>query len=398
MFAKLFLDVEEAYLSRKIVLGGLLAGALGIAFGLSRHILPIIYPRMEAPLELNLGQLGLITSSHFLFYTVTAFFSGHLSDRVEAKPIIAGACLLCSAGTLGIGFSKGFISLLAISSITGIGAGGLFVPMVAWVLKRFKEKKGAMISMILVGEGALGIAIGLAIPLIIFSFGWRHVWWLFGFVLLAISIVLWISINDTRVHASPLPLNNVRWLMTFSHVLGLPKIRNLGFVYFLHGLTRGAFVTFSVTYVVGQGMTYSSASKAFSFLAMGFIPGAIFSGILADRYNPKYILIGLLSIEICSIGLLLLDTDFLLIYTVFGFVGFCLTGIPTVMNVFPPQFIAEKEYGSTVGTLSLMYNFGAAVSPFIGVSMGVLNDSLTFAILFGLFSAFGAISITFLKI
>lgn len=369
----------------------------GFALGISRHILPVIYPSMQATLEMGYAQLGLLTSAYFFPYMICSLIGGHLSDKVSSRPIISSGCLVCAVGTLGMGFSKGFVSLLAFSLITGIGAGGLYVPMISHILKRLKAKKGLMVSMVLVGEGIFGISIGLIVPLVVFSYSWRHIWWAFGFMLFAFTIFFWRSIHsDHHVPNLSFPKNNEA--TNFSKVLGLPKIWSLGFIYFLHALTRGLFVTFSVTYLVSRGTPYAKASGAYSFLAVGFVPGAILSGMLSDRFNNKYVLMGLLIVQIVSVGLLLLDPNWLMIYGLFATVGFCLTGIPTVMGILPSQYFSDEVYGKTLGFLTLMLGLGAAVSPLIGGYLADLTNSLTPPLFLGIVTSCFALGLTLLKV
>ena len=352
---------------------------------------------MQAGLEMGYAQLGLLTSAYFFPYMIFSLIGGHLSDRVSSRPIISWGCLICAVGTLGMGFSKGFASFFAFSLITGIGAGGLYVPMISYILKWLKPKKGLMISMVLVGEGIFGISIGLIIPVVVFSYSWRHIWWLFGTMLFAFTIFFWRSIYDAHpVSNLSLPQNNKA--TNFLKVLGLPKIWSLGFIYLLHALTRGLFVTFSVTYLVSRGTPYAKASGAYSFLAVGFIPGAILSGVLSDRFNQKYVLMGLLIVQIVSVGLLLLNPNRLLIYGLFAAVGFCLTGIPTVMGVLPSQYFSDEVYGKTLGFLTLMLGLGAAVSPVIGGYLGDLTNSLTPPLFLGVITSCFALALTLVKV
>jgi len=371
--------------------------ASGFALGVSRHILPVIYPSMQATLEMGYAQLGLLTSAYFFPYMIFSLLGGHLSDKVSSRPIISSGCLICAVGTLGMGFSKGFASLLAFSLITGIGAGGLYVPMISYILKWFKPKKGLMVSTVLAGEGIFGISIGLIIPLVVFSYSWRHIWWSFGIMLSVFSVLFWRSIQDAHpIPDLPNPQNNKA--TNFLKVLGLPKIWSLGFIYLLHALTRGLFVTFSVTYLVSTGVPYAKASGAYSFLAVGFIPGAILSGVLSDRFDQKYVLMGLLIVQIVSIGLLVLNPNWLLIYGLFVAVGFCLTGIPTVMGILPSQYFSEAVYGKTLGFLTLMLGLGSAVSPVIGGYLGEFTNSLTPSLFLGVITSCLALGLTLLRV
>jgi MFS family permease len=390
------MEPSRTFSKGKIVFVALVSG---IGVGISRHILPVIYPSMQATLEMGYTQLGVLTSAYFFPYMVFSLICGYLSDRIGSRSIISLGCLVCAIGILGMGFSKGFVSLFIFSLITGVGAGGLYVPTISSILKWLERKKGLMVSMVLVGEGILGAFVGLIASLTVlpYSYSWRYIWWLFGSLLFFLTILLWWAIRDPQ-STHDRSFSQKKEDISFSQVIRLPKIWSLGLIYFFHALTRGIFVTFCVTYLVSIGVVYGKASSAFSFLAVGFIPGAILSGLFSDRIDQKFLLIGLLILQIVSIGLFLLHPNGLLIYLLITAVGICATGIPTVMGVLPSRYFAEEVYGKSLGFLTLMLGLGIAISPVIGGYVGDLTNSLFVPLLLGVVTSCIALGLTFLKI
>jgi len=390
------MEPSRTFSKGKIVFVALVSG---IGVGISRHILPVIYPSMQATLEMGYTQLGVLTSAYFFPYMVFSLICGYLSDRIGSRSIISLGCLVCAIGILGMGFSKGFVSLFIFSLITGVGAGGLYVPTISSILKWLERKKGLMVSMVLVGEGILGAFVGLIASLTVlpYSYSWRYIWWLFGSLLFFLTILLWWAIPDPQ-STHDRSFSQKKEDISFSQVIRLPKIWSLGLIYFFHALTRGIFVTFCVTYLVSIGVVYGKASSAFSFLAVGFIPGAILSGLFSDRIDQKFLLIGLLILQIVSIGLFLLHPNGLLIYLLITAVGICATGIPTVMGVLPSRYFAEEVYGKSLGFLTLMLGLGIAISPVIGGYVGDLTNSLFVPLLLGVVTSCIALGLTFLKI
>ena len=107
---------------------------------------------------------------------------------------------------------------------------------------------------------------------------------------------------------------------------------------------------------------------------------------------------GLLIVQIVSVGLLLLNPNWLLIYALFIAVGFCLTGIPTVMGILPSRYFSDEVYGKTLGFLTLMLGLGAAISPIMGGYLGDLTSSLTSTLFLGVITSCLALGLTFLKV
>ena len=215
----------NALLKLQVPIAALVAG---FSIGISRHILPVVYPSMQSIAGIMNYQLGLLTSAYYFSYMVFALLFGSLSDHLSGRFIIIPCCFLISAGCLGMGVSNSTASLLAFSILSGIGAGGLYVPMVSLLLKRFVSKRGFIASLVLTGEGISGIMFGIVIPLIVSSWGWRHVWWLFGLMAAFFGFYLWLTIEDVpRIPTASSPIQTAwpawRNPVPFSRLLPQPR-------------------------------------------------------------------------------------------------------------------------------------------------------------------------------
>ena len=364
----------------------------GFSVGVSRHILPVVYPSMQSITGIMNYQLGLLTSSYYFSYMVFSLLLGALSDHLNGRFIITASCFLISAGTLGMGISKSTISLLAFSILSGVGAGGLYVPIVSLLLKKYKTKRGFMSSLVLTGEGISGFTIGIAIPYVVSSFDWRYVWWLFGLMSIFFSLYLYLTIEDVAPEStSSFGLSSN---LTVLNIINLKKIWSLGLIYFFHAITRGVVVAFTVAYLVRNGFSFTDASTAFSCLAIGLIPGASLSGTLADKFNNKSVLMALLFIQIICVGMLLLNRNYVIILFFLLVEGFCIGGIPTLMGILPTNYFTKDLYGKVLGFLTLSFGLGVSISPLIGGYIGDLTNSLSTPLVLGLAASFIALGVT----
>ncbi len=71
--------------------------------------------------ELNLSALGILLSSFFWKYASLPLVSGGLVDRLNVNWVFAGGFFLWSIATVGIGLVHGFLLLLALRLLLGIG-------------------------------------------------------------------------------------------------------------------------------------------------------------------------------------------------------------------------------------------------------------------------------------
>jgi MFS family permease len=368
----------------------------GFALGISRHILPVVYPGMHSITGAMNYHLGLLTSSYYFTYMVFALVFGSLSDRLSSRLILTTCCLLMSAASLGMGISKSVTSLLTFSILSGVGAGGLYVPMVSLLLKKYNTKRGFIASLVLTGEGVSAFTMGIVIPYIVSSFNWRYVWWSFGFIGISFSLYLWLTIED-GARESTLSYDT-KSNRTILNVIKLKKMWPLGFIYFFHAITRTIVLSFTVAYLIKSGFSFTYASAAFSFLAIGMIPGASLSGALADRFNNRSVLMTLLSSQIICVIMLLLKSSYVGILLFLLVEGFCIGGIPTLMGILPANYFTKDIYGKVLGFLTLMLGLGVSISPLIGGYIGDATGSLSGALLLGLVTSCVSLGVALFKL
>jgi MFS family permease len=327
---------------------------------------------------------------------VFALLFGSLSDRLNSRLILSICCLVVSAGSLGMGISKSAILLLTFSVVSGIGAGGLYVPMVSLLLKKYEAKRGFISSLVLTGEGISAITMGIVIPYIVSLLDWRYVWWLFGFIAILFSLYLWLTIEDVRPE-STLSIDASSHL-TILNMIKVKKVWSLGLIYFFHAVTRTVVLSFTVAYLISNGFSLTYASTAFSFLAFGMIPGASLSGALADRFNNRSVVMTLLSLQIICVSMLLLAPSYVTILFFVLIEGFCIGGIPILMGILPANYFMQDMYGKVLGFLTLMLGLGVSISPLIGGYIGDATNSLSTPLLLGLATSFVSLGLTFFRL
>jgi predicted MFS family arabinose efflux permease len=208
---------------------------------------------------------------------------------------------------------------------------------------------------------------------------WRFVWWFFGMFAILLTFGLLALIKDypaeggAKKPASYLDEERI----TFFNIIKVPIMITLSLVYFLQAITRGAFMTFIVTYLINEGVSFKIAGGAFSSIGLGFIPGTVLSGIASDRFRRTRVLASLLFIESFSLASILLIQEVIPIYFLLTMVGFCMIGIVTVMATIPSEYYSPKIYGKTLGFLTFVYGVGVVLSPFVGGTVADLTGSLT---------------------
>ncbi len=222
-------------LGRNRVSGSALVFLLGAAVFLNyvdRGAIGIAAPLMKSDLGLSEEAYGLAFSAFFWIYAPVQFFAGWLCDRFSVYKLMAAGILLWAASTLLVGFAGGFVSLLILRAMLGVGESISF-PGSSKIIARHvpAERRGVANAAIATGI-ALGPAAGtLAGGLILGHWGWRAIFFTFGLVTL-LWLLPWaetarslaaIGLDEEKKDRVPVGALLTRWplwSMSIVHSLG----------------------------------------------------------------------------------------------------------------------------------------------------------------------------------
>jgi MFS family permease len=209
----------------------LMLGAAVFLNYVDRGAIGIAAPQMKDELRLSEEAYGLAFSAFFWIYAPVQLFAGWLCDRFSVYRMMAFGILLWAASTLMMGFAGGFVSLLVLRVMLGVGESISF-PGSSKIIARHvaPERRGAANAAVAAGI-ALGPAAGtLAGGLILGTWGWRAIFLVFGFLTL-----LWLLPWRETVRALPttghhdggakVPIGALLskwslWSMSIGHALG----------------------------------------------------------------------------------------------------------------------------------------------------------------------------------
>ena len=205
----------------------LLLGAAVFLNYVDRGAIGIAAPLLKSELQLTATQFGLIVSAFFWIYAPVQLFVGWLCDRFSVYRLMAGGVLLWAAATLLTGFAGGFVSLLVLRMMLGIGETIAF-PGGSKIITRHvpPERRGLANAAMALGI-ALGPAAGtLAGGVILATLGWRAIFIVFGLLTL-IWLAPWkLAVRDFEAGPAPpeerVPIRTLigkwsLWSMSIAH-------------------------------------------------------------------------------------------------------------------------------------------------------------------------------------
>lgn len=164
-----------------------------------RGAIGVAAPRMKDELGLSEETYGLAFSAFFWVYAPVQFFAGWLCDRFSVYRMMSLGILLWAASTLLMGFAGGFVSLLVLRVMLGIGESISFPGSSKIIARHVPPDRRGLANAAVAAGLALGPALGtLAGGLILANWGWRAIFLTFGLVTL-----LWLLPWRQTVSALP---------------------------------------------------------------------------------------------------------------------------------------------------------------------------------------------------
>src|SRR3984885_3845512 len=155
---------------------------------IDRSNLSIAAPLLKDELHLSASQLGILFSAFFWTYGLMQIPAGWLVDRFDVKWVFGAGFFVWSAATAVTGTLHGFVALIVIRVILGVGESIVFPSCSKILGSHFVEKRRGFPNAILMAGLSLGPALGILLGgVVVARFGWRPF-----FVTLGLASLLWL--------------------------------------------------------------------------------------------------------------------------------------------------------------------------------------------------------------
>jgi len=336
---------------------------------IDRSNLSIAAPLIKDELRISASQLGILLSAFFWTYALMQIPSGWLVDRFDVKWVFAAGFFVWSAATAVTGILHGFVALLMVRVILGLGESVAFPSYSKILGGHFKEhRRGFSNSMIMAGL-SLGPALGMKVGgNAVGRFGWRPF-----FVVLGLAGLLWLPLWFAWM-----PRRSDRHSQSSGHKAGLLDILRLrsawgtcigqsSINYYLYFL-----VTWLPFYLVrGRHLSLGEMANAGGLLFLVSAISATASGRLSDRWiqagaSPTLVRKGMMVFGHTGIGIFLILTVMApgpLLTVALALTGAFL-GISICNSWAISQMLAgPRMVGRWVGVQNFAGNLAGAVAP-----------------------------------
>lgn len=363
------------------------AGAAIVTAGAFTTVPGLLVTPLHQEYAWERGQIALAASVNMVLFGLTAPFAAALMDRIGARRVVMGALLLVAAGALLTGVMTRPWQLVAYWGVLiGLGSGCLTMTFAAGITARWFDRRRGLVTGALGSSSHLGQL--LFLPLLAWSvgrFGWRPPVVTLALVALAVAALVFLLLRDHPADVGAKPYGAREFVPRPPPVPGaagralrvLLRAARTGPFWLLAGMfalcgasTNGIMWSNWAPAAHDHGMRATAAASLLSLVGIFSALGALLSGWLTDRYDPRRLLTVCFAVR--ALTLLALPLVFAAEVTAPMLLFVAVYGLVDVATVSPVIELARRVYGKdgpvVFGWTNAAHQLGAGASAFLGAT------------------------------
>jgi len=329
----------------------------------------LLLPLIGNELGLSYSQIGLIMTCQYIAAAVANIPGGVLVDTIGRKGLLMAVSLFwVGFPYLLIGFTHGYLMLLACVALVGFGNSLWHPTAIPTLGQRYPERKGLVLSVHgmggNVGDAIAPIVIGAALAI----FTWREVVVMNVLPGLVVALLMFVFLGSMRLGAKKSAAEAQTLEQYWKGVRQL--FRNRALILLSTGstfrsMTQTALLTFLPVYLAHE-MGYSPfvvGACLFALQVAGFAAAPI-AGHLSDRMGRRSIIMGSMAATAVVLVAMAFSGGSALFVAFVAVLGFFLYAIRPVMQAWILEATPKNMGGSSIGILFGAQALGAAAGPF----------------------------------
>jgi sugar phosphate permease len=350
----------------------------------------VVLPEMIRDLGFNRVAGGSIYNAYMLSYIIITPFTGYLTDRLGARRVISICLFILGLAVIFMGTADSLWSASLFFCVAGLGATGLWAPIITLVQRWFAfHRRGFALGILSTGFGLGFATIGAVFPWIVKYYNWRYVWFYLGAMALAMVAVNAIFLRSDPVAAGVQPWgekpenaskNNDRPENQAPPHIGLRTLFNnsrfwlIGGSYFAIAYALYGITTFMVDYAKYQlNLSLDEASLLATIHGMCQIAGVLIVLPLSDYLGrKKTIIISNIFITGCLAMILLAGDSVGLLYIAIGGLAIFYGATFPIYGACAGDYFPREVMGTVIGAWTPLYGFGAILTHWV---TGLLRDA-----------------------
>lgn len=355
-----------------------------------------VMPLLMKEWSLSPLQAGIIGSYGLFGMMFGVFVLGYLADRFGRKKILLVCVILFSTFTALAGFAESPAAFSAYRFLAGIGFGGA-LPSALALMTDYAPKmyRNRLIPIVPCGMQIGGVLAPFVSMGMFDEYGWRSVLWLGALPLLLLPVLYKVMPESTShllakgktdallaVLQKANPTGSLQLLqgdaksesqktqrvpvaMVFENKRGISTVM-FWISAFMCLLMIYGLNTWLPNLMVNAGQTLQSSLLTLIILNAAAVIGTFIFGGIADRWNPKKLLVVLYSLAPVSLVLLGFSNNAVVLYGLIAITGACTMGTQNMFGSFVTQFYPAKIRSTGIGLTNAVGRIGGIVGPTLG--------------------------------
>src|SRR5262245_19149812 len=281
-----------------IVIVGFGVGAL---FSLAVFLKP-----MQESMAWSRASISAVALWMWVAYGIGSLAWGVLADRWSARGVvITGGALL----GLGLVASSRITSLwqlyAAFGGIVGVAAGAFYAPLTATATRWFAARRGLAVALVSAGTGLGTFVVAPLTRWLIGAYDWRVAMLILGDLVWLVIIPLGLLVRDAPAEGVAAGGPDV----PVSEIFQSPQFWLIVLTHFTCCVAHSGPIFHMVTHAIDQGIPTMAAATVLGISGLASLMGRVISGIAADRWGSKPVLIAMLGLQAPAISLYLFTSS-----------------------------------------------------------------------------------------
>lgn len=348
----------------------------------------VVLPEMIRDLDFSRVAAGTIYNSYLFTYIAITPLTGYLTDRLGARRVISVCLLVLGIGVVMMGTVKTLWSASFFFGLAGLGATGLWAPVITLVQRWFAfQRRGLALGVLSAGYGLGFATMGILVPLIVKSLSWHYAWFILGAMALCMVVINAIFLRSDPQYVGLTPWGQKADLsgvikspavagskMSLRQLLRNRQFWLIGLSYFAIAYSLYGITTFMVDYANNQlGLPLEKASLLATIHGIGQIVGVLTVMPLSDVLGrKKTIIISNTFITAALVGILIIGNSWILLCGCVAVLAIFYGVTFPIYGACAGDYFPKESMGTVIGAWTPFYGAGAILTHWV---TGTLRDS-----------------------
>lgn len=329
------------------------------------------------PIEEEMGwSRGAISSAAFLNWLIVglgSFISGFVSDRVGTRTVVlAGGVLLGLGLVLGSQASTLWQFYLTFGLLVGAGVSAFYVPLTATATKWFSARRGLAVAIVSAGNGLGVFLLSPLSRLLISAFDWRTAMLVLGdlawLVVIPAGLLIRNSPQDVGAvaHGEAATAVGATPPHTATSALRSGPFWTIALTHFACCAAHSGPIFHMVAHAMDQGVAKMAAATVLGASGFSSIFGRLGTGLMADRFGARQILVIGLGLQAFMIVLFLFAGDLASFYGLALVFGMAYGGVMPLYALLTREYFGERVMGTAYGGVFFISSIGMGFGSYAG--------------------------------